>query len=484
MTSLSPLCPAPSGEDDSLTVFPLSSAVAGHLQKSTAAIQPSSFLSDINECASSPCLNGGTCVDEVSQFSCVCGKGWSGPTCQTPLPTCKQQTHNQTCWLKAGVEGFHGPSAGGPFHFTTAVWRHVLYGNVPSPCTLFPSLHHHDKHVRGRCCVHAAGCNRRRPRPSVTLHHNSGDHPLHLRARIHHLWPGQQRLHRCVPNLLSFLLSWLALLTDCSSFQISMSASSSITARLGDCVYTPVWTPLAAIAAPVLRATIWAAMAVAVKVFTPPELNYIIMDALLLSCPRLQRLDRRTLCHPHVCSQISMNVQPDRTTAQRTKCVSTRTAVSTVSVWIAQKSLMPHMWRHRPCEPSFSFLTSHNFSCSLLTLLFVPPAAVNATLVQWTTGHVPRPLTPSPTITWPWCPTSRPPGSCSGCRRCVRSATRSVSPCSGESKRAATSQCSVRTVWRVSWCWSVLCRGPPRWRLRWRWPSWRGEPSWEDTSPK
>lgn len=113
--------------------------------------------------------------------------------------------------------------------------------------------------------------------------------------------------------------------------------------------------------------------------------------------------------------------------------------------------------------------------CSLFS--FFPPAAVNATLVRWTTGHVPRPLTPSPTITWPWCPTSRPPGSCSGCRRCVRSATRSVSPCSGESKRAATSQCSVRTVWRVSWCWSVLCRGPPRWRLRWRWPSWRGEPS-------
>ncbi|CAF99538.1 unnamed protein product, partial [Tetraodon nigroviridis] len=44
---------------------------------------------DINECVSSPCLNGGTCVDEVNQFSCVCSKGWSGPTCQTPLPTCK-----------------------------------------------------------------------------------------------------------------------------------------------------------------------------------------------------------------------------------------------------------------------------------------------------------------------------------------------------------------------------------------------------------
>ncbi|KAM3624848.1 uncharacterized protein V6R79_002703 [Siganus canaliculatus] len=42
---------------------------------------------DINECASSPCLNGGTCVDEVNQFSCVCAKGWSGATCQSPVPT-------------------------------------------------------------------------------------------------------------------------------------------------------------------------------------------------------------------------------------------------------------------------------------------------------------------------------------------------------------------------------------------------------------
>uniref|UniRef100_A0A3Q2SV35 Fibulin 7 n=1 Tax=Fundulus heteroclitus TaxID=8078 RepID=A0A3Q2SV35_FUNHE len=38
---------------------------------------------EFNECASSPCLNGGTCVDEVNQFSCVCAKGWAGETCQT-----------------------------------------------------------------------------------------------------------------------------------------------------------------------------------------------------------------------------------------------------------------------------------------------------------------------------------------------------------------------------------------------------------------
>uniref|UniRef100_A0A3B3Z642 Fibulin 7 n=1 Tax=Periophthalmus magnuspinnatus TaxID=409849 RepID=A0A3B3Z642_9GOBI len=44
---------------------------------------------DINECASSPCLNGGTCVDEVNQFSCVCAKGWAGVICQSPVPTCE-----------------------------------------------------------------------------------------------------------------------------------------------------------------------------------------------------------------------------------------------------------------------------------------------------------------------------------------------------------------------------------------------------------
>lgn len=48
----------------------------------------SSPLSDIDECLSSPCANGGTCTDEVNGFSCVCAKGWAGPTCQSPTPTC------------------------------------------------------------------------------------------------------------------------------------------------------------------------------------------------------------------------------------------------------------------------------------------------------------------------------------------------------------------------------------------------------------
>jgi hypothetical protein len=37
--------------------------------------------SNVNECSSQPCLNGGTCVDGVDSFSCQCATGFSGPTC-------------------------------------------------------------------------------------------------------------------------------------------------------------------------------------------------------------------------------------------------------------------------------------------------------------------------------------------------------------------------------------------------------------------
>ena len=41
------------------------------------------FFIDINECASSPCQNGGTCVDQVNQYTCQCAAGYSGTTCAT-----------------------------------------------------------------------------------------------------------------------------------------------------------------------------------------------------------------------------------------------------------------------------------------------------------------------------------------------------------------------------------------------------------------
>ena len=38
---------------------------------------------DINECASNPCLNGATCVDQVNRYTCNCVPGYTGTNCAT-----------------------------------------------------------------------------------------------------------------------------------------------------------------------------------------------------------------------------------------------------------------------------------------------------------------------------------------------------------------------------------------------------------------
>ena len=39
--------------------------------------------SDIDDCATRPCLNGATCLDRVNGFVCICAPGYTGPYCQT-----------------------------------------------------------------------------------------------------------------------------------------------------------------------------------------------------------------------------------------------------------------------------------------------------------------------------------------------------------------------------------------------------------------
>lgn len=40
-------------------------------------------ISDIDECASNPCQNNGTCNDHINQYNCTCVEGYSGYQCQT-----------------------------------------------------------------------------------------------------------------------------------------------------------------------------------------------------------------------------------------------------------------------------------------------------------------------------------------------------------------------------------------------------------------
>ena len=38
---------------------------------------------DIGECSSDPCQNGGTCIDEINAFTCICVSGYTGDVCET-----------------------------------------------------------------------------------------------------------------------------------------------------------------------------------------------------------------------------------------------------------------------------------------------------------------------------------------------------------------------------------------------------------------
>lgn len=42
----------------------------------------SSYNIDIDECASAPCQNGGTCVNQEDAFKCDCPQAWEGNVCQ------------------------------------------------------------------------------------------------------------------------------------------------------------------------------------------------------------------------------------------------------------------------------------------------------------------------------------------------------------------------------------------------------------------
>ena len=41
------------------------------------------LASDVDECASRPCMNGATCLDGVNSYNCTCPVGYVGTRCGT-----------------------------------------------------------------------------------------------------------------------------------------------------------------------------------------------------------------------------------------------------------------------------------------------------------------------------------------------------------------------------------------------------------------
>ena len=48
-------------------------------------VYSSRSFSDIDECSSSPCQNGGACTDHVNRYTCSCVAGYTGTHCETSM---------------------------------------------------------------------------------------------------------------------------------------------------------------------------------------------------------------------------------------------------------------------------------------------------------------------------------------------------------------------------------------------------------------
>lgn len=46
------------------------------------------FFIDSDDCTPNPCVNGGSCTDQVNNYLCQCPPGYNGVNCQTNIGTC------------------------------------------------------------------------------------------------------------------------------------------------------------------------------------------------------------------------------------------------------------------------------------------------------------------------------------------------------------------------------------------------------------
>ena len=70
----------------------------------TAGFSGEQCETDIDECESSPCENGGSCSDAVNGFVCSCSVDFSGPTCESEVVFCREDSclNGATCNEESG----------------------------------------------------------------------------------------------------------------------------------------------------------------------------------------------------------------------------------------------------------------------------------------------------------------------------------------------------------------------------------------------
>lgn len=83
---------------------------------SAMCLHSSSFLEMWNDCASSPCGNGGTCFGNGTGYTCSCVTGFTGRRCEVNINDCAPQP----CLRGTCVDQVNGVLCQCPFGFTGA----------------------------------------------------------------------------------------------------------------------------------------------------------------------------------------------------------------------------------------------------------------------------------------------------------------------------------------------------------------------------
>ena len=58
-------------------------------------------ITDIDECASNPCQNGGTCNDNINSYTCSCIPGYTGNNCEIGK---NLKSYIYHFWIKLGIQ--------------------------------------------------------------------------------------------------------------------------------------------------------------------------------------------------------------------------------------------------------------------------------------------------------------------------------------------------------------------------------------------
>ena len=63
----------------------------------------------IDECASRPCQNNGSCTDAINGYNCICLPGFTGKSCEIDINECSSSPclNNVTCMNKVSVAEYH-----------------------------------------------------------------------------------------------------------------------------------------------------------------------------------------------------------------------------------------------------------------------------------------------------------------------------------------------------------------------------------------